>query len=81
MTTIYRVTRRWTEFNCESCETVWVRYSPYCGTDRVEARTAYLRARVEDSCTGFGDKVRETLIEEFDADAELTDETPIKEGL
>ena len=52
----------------------------YCGPDRVAARAAYLEHAALDveNCSDYGGApfTRKTVVEEFDADAPLTDQTP-----
>ena len=69
---IYRVTVKTTGSVMPS-GTFWQREVVYCGTDLEEARVEYLKSRPSDYWCGYGNRARETVIEQFDSTPEEID--------
>lgn len=73
-TVIYRVTIRTTgSVQPGRGATFWQSEVIHCGTDLEEARVAYLRSRPEDYGGSYGNKARETVIEQFESEPEEID--------
>ena len=73
---IYRVTIRTTgSMQPGSGGTFWARQTIYCGPELQEARIAYLREVNADYGGSYGNRARETLIEQFASDADEIDDT------
>lgn len=74
---IYRVTVK-TTGSLQPSGTFWDKEPVYCGDDKAEARTHYLRERTKDYGGSYGNRSRDTIIESFESDPdELDDETAV----
>lgn len=73
---IYRVTVRVTgSLQPGRGSTFWDRTTVYCGTSLEEARVQYLASINDDYGGSFGNRCRETLIEQFQSEPEEIDST------
>lgn len=81
---IYRVRVRTTNsVQPGSGGTFWNSQVAYCGPSLRDARVAYLREEAGDYGGGYGNRARETLIEQFDAEPDEIDDmtaTTVEEG-
>lgn len=59
--------------------TFWNKDVVYCGTELEEARVAYLREEAMDYGGGYGNRCRETVIEQFESDPDEIDDTTAAE--
>lgn len=77
---IYRVTVHETR-SLRQEDTIWWKECLYCGTDRKDARMAFLRSEAEDYGGGGCTSVRKTCCEAFDVGGDLCDTTPVGVGM
>lgn len=66
---IYRVTVRTTD-SVQPSGTFWSRSVIYCGTSLEDARVEYLRSIATDHGGSYGNRSRDTAIEEFESEPE-----------
>jgi hypothetical protein len=69
---IYRVTVK-TTGSLQPSATFWQSKVVYCGVSLADARIAYLTHRPTDYWCGYGNRVKETVIEEFEEEPEEID--------
>lgn len=72
---IYRVVVRTTSSLQPGRDTCWQQSVAYCGPSLRDARIAYLREMANDYCGSYGNRARDTLIEQYDAEPAEIDDT------